>query len=170
LGFISGYLADLGKLARSGLVERRRVIEMQQEQARLESSVAQLGTQLVRASQLVREAPLRIADVRASARQRALLALQEANTRLAELETGIEASRDLVSVRRERVSSTDLGRTMDRPRFMVTRNGRDGARTIEAQETTALHPGDVLRVRGGFGTQISGTALDRPSTTDSRRQ
>lgn len=169
LEVINGYLADLGRLVRSGLIERRRVIEMQQEKARLESSIAQLGTQSVRATQVVREAPLRMSDVRASAHQTALVALQEANIRLAEMNTSIEASRDLLVVRRERMETGGTVRTADRTRFQVTRNSADGPRIFIATEATPLQPGDILRVMASPTMRTSDVALDHSSTTDIRR-
>jgi polysaccharide export outer membrane protein len=161
---LSSYLIDLEKLARSGLVERRRVVDLQQEQARIQANVVQLGTQAVRAAQIIQEAPLRMSDARAAARRHALLSLQEANTRLAELDTGIEAARKLVAVRQQRVGAGDLARATDRQRLQVTRAGPDGSRTFEVQETTALLPGDIVRVSGGPDTRVFDTVLDQPPT------
>ena len=170
LDLMSGYVTDLTKLSRDGFVERKRVIDIQQEKSRLEADLARLGTDQLHAAQLIQESPLRIAEIRANARQQALQGLQEANTHLNEIETGIETARELVAVRHQRVGSASLARAMDPPRILVTRAGPDGPKTFEVQESMVLSPGDIVRVSGGGGVQISGASPDATPDSGPRRQ
>jgi polysaccharide biosynthesis/export protein len=165
LDSLSSYLVDLNKLVRSGLVERGRVIALEQEKSRVEANIAQLGTQAVRAANIIQEAPLRTAEIRAAARQRALVGLQDAESKLAELDTSIEAARELVGVRGKRVGSSGAVEPTDKARFWVTRPGPDGLRTFQAEETTALLPGDALRVSGGNQTQAPFAVTGQLPTT-----
>lgn len=158
LDSLNSYLTDLQKLARNGLVERRRVVDLETEKAHTEANLAQLGTEAVHAAQLIQEAPLRISDIRAATRQRALLALQEANAQLTEVESNIEATRELIRVRRQRLGDVAMTDAPDRPSLLITRTTQDGPRAITAQETTPLLPGDIVRVRGDGLVRVSGAA------------
>jgi polysaccharide export outer membrane protein len=169
LDSLSSYLVDLDKLARSGLVERRRVVDLEQEKSRVQANIARLGTEAVRAGNIIQEAPLRMTEIRAAARQRAQVGLQDANAKLAELNTSIEAARELVGVRGKRVGSYNAVEPAGKARFWVIRPGPDGLQTFQAQETAAILPGDILRVSGGNQTQASVAAGDQPTTIEFRR-
>jgi polysaccharide biosynthesis/export protein len=166
LDSLSSYLADLDKLARSGLVERRRVVELEQQKSNVEANIAQLGTEAVRAANIIQEAPLRTTDIRAAARQSAQVGLQDASAKLAELNTGIEAARELVGVREKRLGSNSAVEPAGKAQFWVTRSGLDGQRTFQAQENTAVLPGDALRVSGGNQTQATVVVGDQPPATE----
>jgi len=118
----------------------------------------------------VREAPLLISNLRGSTHQRALAELQDANTRLSELNTSIDAARDLLTIRRDQLGGAGMIRASGRAIYTVTRNEIGGARTFEAQETTALRPGDIVRVSGRTGTIVTDAGLDNSSNTNIKGQ
>jgi len=143
---VTGYAAELNRLARSGIIERRRLIEMQLEEARLTSNLARLATELARSQEPRREAPLRAAEITAGVRQRALAELQQSQERLAEIESSLATAAELVTVRQHRLGRGAQARLTDRTRLRVTRAGPDGAQLYDVQEDTVLLPSDVLRV------------------------
>jgi polysaccharide export outer membrane protein len=159
---VASYVAELTRLARNGLTDRRRVVDMEREEARIEANLARLGTESMRAAQLIRDAPLRMTEIVARTKQRAAIGLQEANVRLTEVDSGIEAMRELIAVRRQQVGAAALARRGEPVLLLITRAAPDGARTFEAQETTALRPGDILRVGERTGSQLSSSAPTRP--------
>ena len=143
---------------------------MQLEQARIMTNLTRLGTEVARAGEPLKEVPILIAQIGAGTRQRALTGLQEAQARLTELETSIGTASELVGVRRPRrgVGASHEGTTS--PSLLVSRTGPEGTRTFEAQATTPLQPGDVLRVNGLPDLKLSDASSVRPPTPESRRQ
>lgn len=138
---VSTYHADLAKLHRRGLVDRRRLVEMQMEESRIRANLARLDTEIGRADQTIKEVPLRLTEIRAAARQRALAGLQESEARLAELDTGIRAARTLAADMRGRTMGAGGDGTL-----VLSLTDLDGAGPYEIREASPLRPGDVLRV------------------------
>jgi len=160
------YAQELAQLARAGLTDRRRLVEAQRDVARIEANIARLGTDTARASQVLREAPLRLSEVRGSGQQRALLGLQESRARLAETETGIAASRQQIVLRRQRIGNVAANWAGEQTRLLLSRTEAGQVRTFDAEEATVLRPGDILRVTGSASLRVSGT---RPVAADTRR-
>jgi len=165
------YQREMAALARSGVVDRRRLVDSQREVARLESSLARITTESARAAQVGRDAPLRLAQLRGAAEQRAAVGLQEARARLAEIENGIAGGREQIALRSQRIgaAASAAARPGTPPQILVTRMQQGVSMTIEADESTPLRPGDILRVSGG-GLRVAGSAPERPIQPEIRRQ
>lgn len=161
-----GYEREMASLARTGVVDRRRLVDSQREVARIESSVARLTTESARAAQIGQDSPLRLAQLRGAAEQRALVGLQEARARLAEIENGILAGREQITLRSQRIEAAIDARPGAPPQMLVTRAQQGAAVTIVANDGTPLLPGDILRVSGGAGIR---PVQDRPIQPDPRR-
>jgi polysaccharide export outer membrane protein len=164
LASVAAYHADLVKLHRRGLVDRRRLVEMQMEEARIRATLARLETETGRADQTVKEVPLRLAEIRAAARQRALAALQEAEARLSDLDSGIAAARELAEATRQRILAAG-GSTTDGT-LRLTRIDAAGAGPHPIDETASLRPGDIVRVAGSMAAHVA--AVPAPSPTPRR--
>lgn len=166
------YEREMVALARSGVVDRRRLVDTQREVARIESNLARLTTEAARATSVGRDAPLRLAGVRGAAEQRAAIGLQEARARLSEVENGIAAGREQIALRSQRIgaAASAAARPGAPPRIAVTRVEQGVSTTIEADESTPLRPGDILRVSGGGGLRLGAVAHERLNQPDIRRQ
>ncbi len=169
LDYVGKYYADLAKLQRKGLVDRRRLVEMQMEEARLKANIARLETDSGRATQLIHEAPLRMSEIRAGTGQRALLALQEANARRAELESSIAATQDQVAALHRRFAAAGGVVAASGTGLVLTRATGPRSGTYEIEETAPLRPGDILRVTGRTDAVRSQAALRSSSPPDPGR-
>lgn len=161
LELMTSQVAGLLGLQSKGLVERRRVIEVQREQARIESNVAKLTADAARARQLLDDILTKATNVRNGYQQRVLLALQDTNAKLLEVEASILAAREVVGVRRRRQDASVETRSGERSRIFITRTTRGVAETIEVDETAYLKPGDIVRI-GGASSGRTASAI-RPN-------
>jgi polysaccharide biosynthesis/export protein len=157
---VAAHAADLLQLAKNGLTERRRVIEMQREQARIEGNMAKYSADTARANQLLNDIRMKVADVRNGYRQRVMTALQDTNGKLLEVEASIRAAHQAVDIRLQRIGASAEARGRDQGRILLTRAGKGGVETFEADEATPLKPGDILRVGGSVGARIAGSSTN----------
>lgn len=158
LDLMTSQVAGLLGLQSKGLVERRRVIEVQREQARIESNVAKLTADAARSRQLLDDILTKTTNVRNGYQQRVLLALQDTSAKLLEVEASILAAREVVGVRRRRMDASAETRSGERSRSFITRTTRGIAETVEVDETAVLKPGDIVRI-GGAGSGRTASAI-----------
>lgn len=166
------YQREMAALARTGMVNRSRVVDSQREVARLESSLARITTESARVAQVGRDAPLRLAQLRGAAEQRAAVGLLEARARLVELENGIAAGREQIALRSQRIgaAASAVVRPAAPPKILITRMQQAVSMTFAADERTPLKPGDILRVSGVGSLRFADGAPERPIQPDARRQ
>jgi len=164
------YQTEMARLARSGLVDRRRLVDSQREVARIESSLARLVTENARTAQIGHDAQLRLDQLRGAAEQRAAVGLQEARARLAEIGSGIVAGREQVALRSQRITAAGaaVGRSSGPALIMLTRVQQGVPMTMQADENTPLLPGDILLVSGG-SVRVAGSASEPATQPDFRR-
>lgn len=157
LELMTSQVAGLLNLQSKGLIERRRVIEVQREQARIESNAAKLTADIARARQLLDDILTKTANIQNGYLQRVVVALQDTNAKLLETEASILAAREGVGLRQRRMDMSLAARDGGRMRVSVIRTVKGVTETLDVEETAALRPGDVVRV-GGTGSGRTASA------------
>lgn len=148
LRLIQAHMEDYEKLMANGLARRYQGIEFQREEARNKANIARLGADLARLDLAIGDLALRIQDTIEVYRRRVMSDLQDATTRLNEIETQLPSAREIREARLQAGGAlgTQAQGALARKVF-ITRARGGNPETFEADERAALMPGDIVEVR-----------------------
>jgi polysaccharide export outer membrane protein len=147
LRLIQAHMEDYEKLMASGLARRYQGIEFQREEARNKGSIARLTSDLARLDLSLGDLALRLQEMKDAYQRRILTELQDTTTRLTETETQLTSAREIRAARLQ-ASGIVVSKAGEPARRVFVTRVQDGrSEIIEADERTALLPGDIVDVR-----------------------
>ncbi len=140
-------LNDWAKMKEKGLALRVTEVALLREQASIEITMSGFRTELARLSVTMGELDIKIHEIEAADRQRVGNELQEVRTRLNELATMLPSARRVRDVRLQQ-SETGVSADTLRPthRVVIRRMSKEGVKTVQANDSTPLEPGDIVEV------------------------
>ncbi len=146
---VRSQLKDIQGLVGKGLAPRSRLIDLQRELSGIETRRLELDVFLARARQKIVQTKLqkfnRIKDRELSTDA----LLRDMERQLAALDVQIATERGVLAKIRAPLSEAALRITADsRPVIRITRNGAAGRQVIEAADSTAVMPGDIIEILG----------------------
>ncbi|MGO4836143.1 sugar ABC transporter substrate-binding protein, partial [Rhizobiaceae sp. 2RAB30] len=142
-----GELADVGGLADKGLVVNTRVSGLERSVAEIESRLLDIGTSSLRAKQDINKATQDEVNLRNDRTAEIAAELQSVDADLEAANLKIAMYSNLMA---EALSiSPDAGAGADAPppQFVILRSLDGEPKEIEADETTPVLPGDVVKVK-----------------------
>jgi polysaccharide export outer membrane protein len=148
LRLIQAHMEDYEKLMASGLARRYQGIEFQREEARNKGSIARLTSDLARLDLSLGDLALRLQEMKDAYQRRILTELQDTTTRLTETETQLTSAREIRAARLQASGIVVATKTGEPARRVFVTRVQDGrSEIVEADERTALLPGDIVDVR-----------------------
>jgi polysaccharide biosynthesis/export protein len=159
LKLIQEHLVDYNSLLNNGLARRYTGIELQREEARNKGNIAGFEAQMVNLQLAIGEIEVRVQQAESIYRQRVATELQEAGSKLREIETTIPVAREIRNARLQQGGLT-LAQASANPahRIVILRYRRNLLQTIDAAETTLVEPGDVVDVKKSGARDQPGAA------------
>ncbi len=172
LRLIQAHMEDYERLMANGLARRYQGIEFQREEARNKANIARLGADLARLDLAIGDLALRIQDTIEAYRRRVMSDLQDATTRLNEIETQLPSAREIREARLQAGGALGTQAQGGLARKVFITRARDGRlETFEADERAALMPGDIVEVRRELparATQAAQEAASQVAAADTR--
>ena len=159
LELISQHLTGLLSLVKKGLTERQRVLSVQREQANIKETQAKLGVDAARAAERLADIRTRIQELRNRHQRDFMVELQDVDARLLEGRANLNAANQMLALRRRQLGGAVETADGSLGPITIIRTLTSGTRTIVADESTRLRPGDIVRVGnvGGSGVAVSGS-------------
>jgi polysaccharide export outer membrane protein len=148
-------LADYEQLAKSGLARKPTYIEIRREEARIESNIARLKSEGLKAELSIGDIQFKLSELHNNYQRRVLTELRETDRSLLELTVTLPAARRAARARQ----SGDLGDEDGAPSITVIRSNGSATTSYNASVDFLLQPGDVVQV-GQLRASIA------PSTSD----
>lgn len=147
LELAKGELADVGGLADKGLVVNTRVSGLERSVAEIESRLLDIGTSSLRAKQDINKATQDEITLRndRTAEIAAELQTVDADLEAANLKIGMYAN--LMAEALSIAPDAGAGADAPPPDFVILRSSDGEAKEIDADETTPILPGDVVKVK-----------------------
>ena len=166
LTLIQKHLEDYNSLLSNGLARRYTGIELHREEARNKGNIAGFEAQAVNLQLAIGEIEVRIQQAETNYAQRVAVELQEASSKLREIDTTIPIAKEIRGVRLQQggflVAHTNANPTY---RIAIMRHRHNELQTIEADGTTLVEPGDLVEVKkSGTDDQSEPTAALEPAT------
>jgi polysaccharide export outer membrane protein len=133
------------RLVKQGLGVINAELQFRVTEANQESELWRLTTQVLRLQMEAGELDLKVNDAEAAFKQQVMTELREVRDRLRELEATLPSAREIREVKLQQVGN---GLGSEAPRSLtITRTRIGQAVRIDAIETTALEPGDIIDVK-----------------------
>src|SRR5690606_8248497 len=141
-------IANIGSLVQKGLAIASRQMELERALLELRSDRVAGETALLRAQQDISRTEVSILELQSNRDNEVASELRNVQAELNEIERRMDTA--LLLVRDSEaylpMALTEMEARARKPRFVVVRQGISGAEEIEADENTALQPGDTLVV------------------------
>jgi polysaccharide biosynthesis/export protein len=148
-------IADYEQLNKAGLARKPTYIEIRREEARIESNMARLKSESLKAELAIGDLQFRIAELHNTYQRRVMTELRETDRSLLELSVTLPAARRALHARQAGLTGGDEGA----PKITVLRSRGAASSRLQATFDFVLQPGDVVQVdapaaelRGAVGT------------------
>ncbi|WP_412535209.1 polysaccharide biosynthesis/export family protein [Mesorhizobium sp. BAC0120] len=142
-------LASVGSLAQKGLVVNDRILTLERQTADLEGKVLNMETASLQAKQAISKASQDATNLQTDRATQIDQDRQQAEADLREAELKIQMYRDLMGEAMEQDPSAAVGAGSTYARdvtYSIVREADGKATEIQADENTAVLPGDVIKV------------------------
>lgn len=147
LDLAKGELADVGGLADKGLVVNTRVSGLERSVAEIESRLLDIGTSSLRAKQDINKATQDEITLRNDRTAEIAAELQSVDADLEATNLKIAMYSNLMAEALSIAPDAGAGADAPPPQFIILRSSDGEAKEIEADETTPVLPGDVVKVK-----------------------
>jgi polysaccharide export outer membrane protein len=147
------------RMLSTGLARKPNYIEVRREEARIDSNIERLRSEVLRAEQMIGNLRFRIGELGNTYRRRATAALQEVDRSLLELSVTLPAAQRMRAARASQIGIL-TGSETSSPPLSVIRGKSNMSVLFDAAGDFPLEPGDVVQVG----------ALLPASTTDASTQ
>ncbi len=147
LDLAKGELADVGGLADKGLVVNTRVSGLERSVAEIESRLLDIGTSSLRAKQDINKATQDEIDLRNDRTAEIVAELQSVDADLEAANLKIAMYSNLMAEALSIAPNAGAGADAPPPQFVILRSSDGESEEIEADETTPVLPGDVVKVK-----------------------
>ena len=147
MSLINEQLRDQNELFEKGLARSTQVADLKRDIAAAKIARAQLLVDIARARQALSESRLGMVEVRNEALRTATLGLQSVQKDLSRLRTSIHSAREEVRQNRVRLGRTRAALSSDQgQKAIITRRQGNRVVELEANDETAIAPGDIVRI------------------------
>ena len=145
---VQSQLNDVAKLQTMGLARRTTEVALQREQAVLDSNISRYRSELARLAVTVGDIDIRIQDTQNNYERRILGELQDARTRLQEIDASLPSAREVRELRLQQAGNTTAFDALAASRrIVVTRTINNQVKQMDVAEDTLLEPGDVVDIK-----------------------
>ncbi len=145
---VQSQLNDVAKLQTMGLARRTTEVALQREQAVLDSNISRYRSELARLDVTVGDIDIRIQDTQNNYERRILGELQDARTRLQEIDASLPSAREVRELRLQQAGNTTAFDALAASRrIVVTRTINNEVKQMDVAEDTLLEPGDVVDIK-----------------------
>ena len=141
----SEYLGDLQKLRASGVSTRNGVINLRSELADIEVRRQDQLAMLAQVEGRLAQAERNLVRVTSDGAASLIKSMAATESELADVRLSLSTSESLAASF-ERTMTRALRGASGHAGYEIVRKGKDGATVVSADETTALQPGDVVKV------------------------
>jgi len=126
----------------------RTEVALQREQAVLDSNISTYRSELARLAVTVGDIDIRIQDTQNNYERRILGELQDARTRLQEIDASLPSAREVRELRLQQAGNTTAFDALAASRrIVVTRTINNQVKQMDVAEDTLLEPGDVVDIK-----------------------
>jgi polysaccharide export outer membrane protein len=150
------------RMLASGLARKPNYIEVRREEARIDSNIERLRSEVLRAEQMIGNLKFRIGELSNSYRRRATTALQEIDRSLLELSVSLPAAQRMRAARTLQIGTLTASEA-SKPTLSVIRGKSNMPVAFDAAGDFALEPGDIVQV----GALLPASADLTPTQIDS---
>ncbi|MEX6505869.1 polysaccharide biosynthesis/export family protein [Jiella sp. M17.18] len=159
IAFLDSQIADVKSLLINGLTRKSTLIDIEREKSKSRANLATILGSLARAKSLVTETDLKLQDLDSAYRSRIMAELQTTMLQIAESESTLPIAVEARQMKRDRLPAAArqvASAPLDSVPITIRRFGNGTIRSIPADRSFEIWPGDIVQVGDGTNAALPG--------------